>query len=113
MASKKDTTENLAAAHQTQPSLFSASPTRPVSAADIIQGLVDLYWKEQCIHEDTYRGGTIWTICRACGQKWADDEGGFKPHVAPDLVLQAEEWLRGQSVRGEDLHDHPGRLSGD
>lgn len=29
-----------------------------------------------CRHEDTYRGGALWEICRQCGAKWADDEGG-------------------------------------
>lgn len=35
--------------------------------------------REICTHEDVHRGGRIWTICDACGEKWADDEGGFKP----------------------------------
>lgn len=65
-----------------------------MNTRDIIQGLLDLYWKEQCMHEETYRGGTIWTICQACGRKWADDEGGFKPHEAPEVVQKAEEWLK-------------------
>ena len=29
-----------------------------------------------CAHEDVHRAGNIWTICDACGAKWADDEGG-------------------------------------
>ena len=40
-----------------------------------------------CTHEDAHRGGTIWTICDGCGAKWADDEGGFVPHVdAPEVA---------------------------
>ena len=44
---------------------------------------------ETCLHEDTYRGGTIWTICKDCGMKWADDEGGFVPHEYPKAVQEA------------------------
>jgi hypothetical protein len=40
-----------------------------------------------CYHEDTYRGGVIWTICRDCGMKWADDEGGFKKPKMPRAWL--------------------------
>lgn len=36
--------------------------------------------RESCRHEETHRGGAIWTICDGCGQKWADDRGGFKPY---------------------------------
>lgn len=34
---------------------------------------------QTCEHEDTHRGGAIWTICDQCGKQWADDEGGFQP----------------------------------
>lgn len=46
---------------------------------------------EQCEHEQTHRGGAIWTICDDCGQKWADDRGGFQPYVAPDWLVEARE----------------------
>ena len=42
-----------------------------------------------CEHEDTYRGGAIWTICHRCGAKWADDEGGFVPHQDSTVVVSA------------------------
>ena len=48
---------------------------------------------EQCMHESTHRGGAIWTICDECGKKWADDEGGFKPYVAPKALQDAEKAL--------------------
>lgn len=38
---------------------------------------------EKCQHEETHRGGAIWTICDRCGRKWADDEGGFQPYEEP------------------------------
>jgi hypothetical protein len=39
--------------------------------------------RNTCTHEDTHRGGLIWTICDGCGRKWADDEGGFQPYSDP------------------------------
>jgi hypothetical protein len=42
-----------------------------------------------CTHEDTHRGGVLWTICGACDTKWADDEGGFKPSPWPKLLEAA------------------------
>jgi len=40
-----------------------------------------------CLHEETKRGGTIWTICCQCERMWADDEGGFVPRVdAPEVA---------------------------
>ena len=35
---------------------------------------------EACYHQKRHRGGTIWEICDDCGEKWADDRGGFKKH---------------------------------
>ena len=29
-----------------------------------------------CQHQQTHRGGVLWTICDDCRMKWADDEGG-------------------------------------
>ena len=46
-----------------------------------------------CTHEETHRGGTIWTICDACGQKWADDEGGFQPYAEPQWISNARTLL--------------------
>ena len=45
----------------------------------------------QCEHEDTYRGGAIWTICSQCGRKWADDEGGFVTYEQPSEITEAWE----------------------
>lgn len=47
-----------------------------------------------CTHEETVRGGTIWTICTGCNRKWADDAGGFKPHEDSPAVKAAREYLR-------------------
>lgn len=45
--------------------------------------------QDECLHEGTHRGGAIWTICDDCGQKWADDEGGFKPYEPPAFIAEA------------------------
>lgn len=48
-----------------------------------------------CLHEETYRGGVMWTICAICGCKWADDEGGFKPAKEPQEITRARAALKG------------------
>jgi hypothetical protein len=42
-----------------------------------------------CMHEETYRGGAIWEICRDCGAKWADDEGGRPEWEEPAAITAA------------------------
>ena len=43
--------------------------------------------RQTCTHEETHRGGAIWTICDGCGKKWDDDAGGFRPHQdAPEVA---------------------------
>ena len=44
---------------------------------------LDDWDRNTCTHEDTHRGGFIWTICDVCERKWADDEGGFQPYSDP------------------------------
>ena len=39
--------------------------------------------RNTCQHENTIRGGTLWTLCQDCGRKWADDEGGFPGFQEP------------------------------
>ena len=39
--------------------------------------------RNECHHEETHRGGFIWTFCDGCGQRWADDRGGFQPYEEP------------------------------
>lgn len=58
-------------------------------AAEALDDAIQYIERNQCSHEDTYRAGTIWTICSACGQKWADDEGGFQPAETPQVVVRA------------------------
>jgi hypothetical protein len=49
---------------------------------------------EICTHEETYRGGAIWTICRNCDMKWADDRGGFKPYREPKELSAARSAIK-------------------
>ncbi|CAB3870902.1 hypothetical protein [Achromobacter deleyi] len=51
--------------------------------------LLEYVDRNTCTHEDTHRGGAIWTICDGCGMKWADDEGGFVPHQDAPAVAAA------------------------
>lgn len=51
-----------------------------------------------CRHEETHRGGTLWTICDQCGQKWADDEGGMPAFKEPQALKSARKVL--EDVRG-------------
>lgn len=51
-------------------------PTK-TQLADCLRDLLSHAELNTCLHEDTYRGGAIWTICRGCGAKWADDRGGM------------------------------------
>jgi hypothetical protein len=58
-----------------------------------LRGLLDEIEVKTCIHEDTHRGGVLWTICDGCGMKWADDEGGFVPHQESAAVQTARALL--------------------
>lgn len=67
----------------------SAAPEwRPV-----LRDLLDYTERNECTHEETHRGGVLWTICDCCGRKWADDEGGFTPYVEPPQISAARELL--------------------
>ena len=55
----------------------------------LIRDLLDLVDRETCTHEETYRGGAIWTICSNCDRRWADDRGGFVPYEDPPEVVAA------------------------
>lgn len=62
-------------------------------AATALEGALNEAGKNVCLHEETYRGGAIWEICRACGAKWADDEGGKPPHEEPARITRGYETL--------------------
>ena len=54
-----------------------------------LKGLLNEYYKHVCYHDETHRGGSIWTFCDQCGAKWSDDRNPFKPYVDPPIVAQA------------------------
>lgn len=56
---------------------------------DALRAVVRKLELSECHHEETHRGGAIWTICDQCGQKWADDRGGFVPYKEPPELTQA------------------------
>lgn len=72
---------------------LAASPAAPaaagVDAREALKALLDHVDVETCVHEETHRGGFLWTICDQCGRKWADDEGGFVPHTDAPAVARA------------------------
>jgi len=71
-----------------------AAPTQPEPEwRKVLSALLDHVDLETCTHEETYRGGAIWTICDNCGRKWADDRGGFKPHEDAPAVAAARALL--------------------
>lgn len=54
----------------------------------LLANLVDHVDTITCRHDNTHRGGSIWTICDDCDAKWADDRGGFVPY-SDDPALAA------------------------
>lgn len=64
-----------------------------------LRKMLDHYDRNTCRHEETHRGGVLWTICDGCGEEWADDRGGFKPYEEPEFVSEARALLR--RPRGE------------
>lgn len=61
----------------------------PKQLRKLITQLLYIIDKNTCQHEETHRGGAIWTICDGCGMKWADDRGGFVPYIEPGVVTEA------------------------
>ena len=67
--------------------------TETARLRDALKNLLSYAERNECQHESTHRGGTIWTICDDCGAKWADDEGGFKPYCEPVEITAARQAL--------------------
>lgn len=47
-----------------------------------------------CQHEETHRGGFIWTICDQCGANFADDQGGVPEYEEHPSITRAYEVLK-------------------
>jgi hypothetical protein len=83
----------LISARKKRPVAPPIKPSSPDQLRDALTGLIAYVERNQCEHEETYRGGTNWTICSACGSKWADDEGGFQPYTPPPELTGARSAL--------------------
>jgi hypothetical protein len=59
-----------------------------------LRAVLKLYDRNTCTHDETHRGGAIWTICDGCGKQWADDRGGFVPYVDPPEIAAARVAVR-------------------
>ena len=68
--------------------LIDAASEGEDGAVALLEALLAHIDAETCTHEETHRGGAIWTICDGCGRQWADDRGGFKPHAGADEYQQ-------------------------
>lgn len=66
-----------------------------------IEAFLKHYDQNTCTHEETHRGGTIWTICDQCGREWADDRNPFKPYVEPKFVTDARDILYASEKVGD------------
>ncbi|AZR94999.1 hypothetical protein BBB39_15435 [Bordetella trematum] len=85
-----------------RPAAPAAAERAPVDdLRSALAGLLDYVDRTTCTHEETHRGGVIWTICDDCGRKWADDEGGFVPHQDAPAVAAARAALASAPVAGE------------
>lgn len=69
--------------------------------AAALRNLLSYAESKECSHVETYRGGSIWTICSSCGRKWADDEGGFAPYQEPKAIADAYEILLKVTNKGD------------
>ena len=84
---------------QSSPAVTVVVDARVEALKTALTGLLHHAQRQECLHEDTHRGGAIWTICDACGAKWADDEGGFPGYEEPEPLARAREALEQADVR--------------
>ncbi len=80
---------------------------RNKNLADNLRSVLNHIGHNTCHHENTKRGGSIWTICEDCGREWADDRGGFKTYKEPKWLTKAIESI-GDDVPSTDLQREVG-----
>lgn len=56
---------------------------------EALEALLHRDQRNTCQHCEVHRGGLIWTICDACGQRWADDMNPYTPFKEPPEWTQA------------------------
>ena len=75
---------------------YDTKKTKEFEAVLVLKDLLKYAERNTCLHENTYRGGSIWEICEDCGARWADDMGG-KPINAsewPKEIKAAQDYLQ-------------------
>ena len=82
--------DNVLAGQQAEIEKLQAENAR---LRDALKNLLSYAERNKCHHENTHRGGIIWTICNDCGGKWADDQGGLKPYCEPVEITAARQAL--------------------
>jgi hypothetical protein len=70
--------------------------------AEALRAVLNRDERNTCSHEETHRGGVLWTICNSCGAKWADDEGGMPEWQDPPEWEQAREALAALEAKPAD-----------
>ena len=86
------------------------TPTQKKAMEMALEGIQVLLLRDQqntCTHEETYRGGHIWTICRSCHSKWADDEGGMPEWKDPPAWGKAEQVIEALRAALAEQPQHP------
>lgn len=73
---------------------LNSAGARIKALEEALSHALDHYDRNTCLHESVHRGGSIWTICDDCGRQWADDKGGFQPHVDPTEISAARTTLQ-------------------
>lgn len=71
----------------------TSKPCLPDGWVATMRALVHHIERETCTHEETYRGGAIWEICRDCGEKWSDDRNPKPEFAWPKCVEDARALL--------------------
>src|ERR1700712_2388584 len=74
------------------------NPNPSPELREAFQAFFDAVTGDECHHDNTRRGGAIWTICDDCGGKWADDQGGFTGYADPEHIAAARAALSPQTL---------------
>jgi hypothetical protein len=67
---------------------------------ELLSKLLSFADAQICRHEDTYRGGYLWEICRECGAQWSDDQGGMPEFEEPAILVEVKKVLCSDSTSG-------------
>ena len=90
--------QQIALQRLTEAGEIQAALERIAGLEAALRDLLSYVERNECQHEDTHRGGAIWTICDGCGMKWADDKGGFRPYAESKPITDARAALAGEAA---------------